>query len=525
MIVALATALGAGILHALWMGPLVAGAAAALASAVPATHPRPRLWILTAALIASAVLPIALSRTTWLPHAPWMGALPAVWAAGLGLFLVRFANSLRAVTRMRRRAAPAGAAWQARLDACATAIGVSQRVVLLVSPDRETPCTLGAWRPAIVLPVSRLSHLSHDAWQAVVMHELAHVRRHDYAWHALQSLVAAATWHQPAAYWLSRAIAREREAACDGLAAKHADAEVLVAALLGLEARRERAASATGSGLRDRAERLLPSKPALSWRRLSATVALASCTVAAVVYAAASMHGPGDAATSWAAALALGVVIGLRHAFEPDHLAAVATLVTRRQTVTAAAGLGASWGVGHTLSLCVVGSLLVLARRAMPESLGVAFELVVGLMLIGMGLRALHRAWAMARGGSVETHEHGGRAHTHATAGAHIHVGAFALAPRPLMVGLVHGLAGSGALTALAVASLPSWPQQLVLMLVFGVGSTLGMALVTAVAGWPLARAFRSALAWPALSAATGVLALAVGTLWTVPIVVSQLSR
>lgn len=159
----------------------------------------------------------------------------------------------------------------------------------------------------------------------------------------------------------------------------------------------------------------------------------------------------------------------------------------------------------------------------MPESLADHFELAVGLMLVGMGVQALRRAWRDGLSGPARTHDHAGVVHTHATTGDHLHIGGLTLSARPLVIGLVHGLAGSGALTALAVASLPAWPQQLAFILVFGIGSTLGMALVTGLAGWPLARVMRSPRAMPALSAAAGLLAVAVGASWGLPQLAHQL--
>ena len=182
-----------------------------------------------------------------------------------------------------------------------------------------------------------------------------------------------------------------------------------------------------------------------------------------------------------------------------------------------------SWGTGHTLALLAVGAVLVVARRAMPEGLTDHFELAVGLMLVGMGVQALRRAWREGRSGPARTHDHAGIVHTHATSGDHLHIGGLTLAARPLAIGLVHGLAGSGALTALAVASLPGWPQQLTFILVFGIGSTLGMALVTGLAGWPLARVMQSPRALPALSGATGLLAVVVGVSWSLPLLAHQL--
>lgn len=521
---ATAAALGAGVLHSWWVASLVAAIGAMCRFAVPATWPRVRLSIAAGALMVSAAAPLWLAVVPALPRSPWMATFGAVWGIGAVLALLRLWNSHRAVATLRRRATPAGAAWQARLDACARSLGLTSHVDLLVSTDREAPCTIGLRRPAVILPAGHLAYLDEQAWRAVVMHELAHVVRHDYAWHGLQAIVAAFGCHHPAVRWLTRVIEQEREAACDDLVARQVAPEVLATALVAIERRRWHGASAatSPSGLLSRVERLVETPQTPGWSMPFVLGGVACVAVAGVSYAASGTPMPPTVAP-WLGAAGLGLVIGLRHALEPDHLAAVATLVTRERSVGAAVRLGTSWGTGHTLALLAVGAVLTIARRAMPESLADHFELAVGLMLVGMGVQALRRAWRDGLSGPARTHDHAGVVHTHATTGDHLHIGGLTLSARPLVIGLVHGLAGSGALTALAVASLPAWPQQLAFILVFGIGSTLGMALVTGLAGWPLARVMRSPRAMPALSAAAGLLAVAVGASWGLPQLAHQL--
>lgn len=214
--------------------------------------------------------------------------------------------------------------------------------------------------------------------------------------------------------------------------------------------------------------------------------------------------------------ITLGLLVGLRHAFEPDHLTAVSTLVTETQDARRGALLGAIWGVGHTLSIVVVGGILILAGAALPARLAAAFELGVAVMLIGLGVRALVRAAREGRVGPHHPHRHGGASHSHAGALTHVHLGRWTLAWRPLLVGLVHGLAGSGALTALVFAELPGTTARLVYLTLFGAGSVVGMAIASGVAGASLhrLRGQRHRLAY-----ATGVLSIVVGVLWGVPMV------
>ena len=214
----------------------------------------------------------------------------------------------------------------------------------------------------------------------------------------------------------------------------------------------------------------------------------------------------------------LGSLLGMRHALEPDHLAAVSTLVTGERSGCKAALLGACWGVGHTLSLVAVGTGLVLLRAEMPTSLADLFEFCVAMMLVGLGLRAIYLAARQGPAGPAHVHHHGHTVHVHEGAPAHIHIGAWTLARRPLLIGAVHGLAGSGALTALVLTTLPSTAARITYMLVFGLGSTLGMAALSGLLGWPLARAGRHRGLARALSLTVGCVSTVLGLAWGYPL-------
>src|SRR3954469_18501068 len=103
---------------------------------------------------------------------------------------------------------------------------------------------------------------------------------------------------------------------------------------------------------------------------------------------------------------ALGSLLGMRHAFEPDHLTAVSTLVTGERSSLRAAILGASWGLGHTLSLVIVGAVLVVLRAEMPARIADIFELFVAVMLVGLGVRAIMIAVRQGPIGAAHTHQH-----------------------------------------------------------------------------------------------------------------------
>jgi hypothetical protein len=194
----------------------------------------------------------------------------------------------------------------------------------------------------------------------------------------------------------------------------------------------------------------------------------------------------------------LGVALGMRHALEPDHLAAVSTLVAEERSPRAGARLGAWWGLGHTAALLAVGLTLALLSAEMPARLAEVFEFGVAILLLGLGVRAIDRAVRQA---------------------SHVHFLRGTLAKRPLLVGVVHGLAGSGALTALALAQLPTASLRLLTIALFGCGSVLGMAVLSGLAGWPLARIGAHPRAQRALSLATGSLSAGLGIFWGYPFV------
>lgn len=210
----------------------------------------------------------------------------------------------------------------------------------------------------------------------------------------------------------------------------------------------------------------------------------------------------------------LGSLLGMRHALEPDHLAAVSTLVSRERSSMRAALLGACWGLGHTLALVIVGAVLVALRREMPAALSDVFELAVAVMLISLGVRAILQAARQGPDGPTRLHRHGHIVHSHAGVASHLHLGDWTLARRPLVIGAIHGLAGSGALTALVLATLPTTAAQLTYMGLFGLGSTVGMAALSGLLGWPLARFGAHHLVTRIVTLAVGCTSTVLGIAW-----------
>jgi nitrile hydratase accessory protein len=207
-------------------------------------------------------------------------------------------------------------------------------------------------------------------------------------------------------------------------------------------------------------------------------------------------------ALGFAASAGFGALLGMRHALEPDHLAAITTLMTGARSSTKAAMLGACWGLGHTLTLLATGALLVLLHAEMPAFAARVFEVGVVLLLVGFGVRAIRLS--AGRGFLGPTHSH--RAPAQAPASTQ----GWMLA-RPLLVGAVHGLAGTGWLMALVVTTLPSAAVQLSYLLLFGVGSTVAMAVLSGILGWPIARLGAHHVVARAFSLVAGSVSVALG--------------
>jgi len=223
--------------------------------------------------------------------------------------------------------------------------------------------------------------------------------------------------------------------------------------------------------------------------------------------------------------LLFGFLLGLKHAVEADHVAAVSTIASEHSSIVRSSLVGAWWGIGHTISLMLAGAAIVLFRIGISERLSLFFEFLVGLMLIGMGANALLK---LMRGGHLHmhAHRHGGRAHTH----PHIHDGkaepdlqshhGLSLQRRPLFVGMMHGLAGSGTLMLLVLSTIRQPAPAFIYLLVFSVGSTCGMMIMSALVGLPAkltAQRFRSANT--IMRAIAGTFSVLLGTFMTYEIV------
>jgi ABC-type nickel/cobalt efflux system permease component RcnA len=193
--------------------------------------------------------------------------------------------------------------------------------------------------------------------------------------------------------------------------------------------------------------------------------------------------------------LALGFVLGLKHALDADHLVAVSTIVGREKSVWKSSLVGAVWGLGHTASLFLAALAVILLRLTISPRLALTMEFCVGLMLILLGADLVRRVLK----GEIAIHSH---SHQHAELEhAHLHVHATALSPargshhlvgkRPFFVGLVHGLAGSAALMLFVLTTITNPWLGVLYVLIFGVGTIGGMLVMSSLIGLPFALASR----------------------------------
>lgn len=221
------------------------------------------------------------------------------------------------------------------------------------------------------------------------------------------------------------------------------------------------------------------------------------------------------------ALLGLGLVYGLKHATEADHVVAVSTIVSEHRSVWRSAFVGGLWGVGHTLSLVVVGVLVLALRIAIPERVGTWLELGVAAMIILLGSIALYRALRRRSSLHMHKHSHDGVDHVHlhfhepetrhlGSVKSHSHA-IKQIGIKPLLVGAMHGLAGSGTLIVIVVAQTGSVTVGLLYLAIFGIGSIGGMLLMSALVGLPFALTNRLTGIHHGLQTAAGVLSIAFG--------------
>ena len=185
--------------------------------------------------------------------------------------------------------------------------------------------------------------------------------------------------------------------------------------------------------------------------------------------------------------LALGFVLGMRHALDADHVVAVSTIVSKYRGLWGSTIIGAFWGIGHTITLFLVGFLILGLKMTIPDKVALLMEMAVGIMLVFLG--GVVTAGLIKERLDYHFHHHGVESHVHAHKHTHIepheHQHAIRRGYRSLMVGMVHGLAGSAALMLLAVGGMHSVLEGLLYIVVFGIGSVAGMMMISTMISLP----------------------------------------
>lgn len=219
--------------------------------------------------------------------------------------------------------------------------------------------------------------------------------------------------------------------------------------------------------------------------------------------------------------LGLGLLLGMQHAMEADHVAAVSSVVSRKKGLRSITWHGAIWGIGHTLTLLLVAGTCILLKTTIAEKTAERLEFAVGIMLVALGAHVLWRLWRDRVHFGTHEHDDGTRhMHAHSHAGEHgphersnhHHDHPEAMPWRTLLIGTMHGMAGSAALVVLTASSIVDPWGGLAYVLVFGLGSVAGMALLSAVIAVPLTWTASSlTTANRAIQAAIGIATIGVG--------------
>ncbi|MBW3511300.1 M56 family metallopeptidase [Janthinobacterium sp. NKUCC06_STL] len=300
----LVPALGWVLLYFVWQGVIVGAMSAVLLWLLRHASARWRYAVCALALLLCLCIPtvhlLSLLSGTALVQLPmaappawhavlqaWMPALVLAWSAGVGLMSLRLCLGLAWVGKLRRQAVAAPAIWQARLDALALRMGLHGRPPLKLHAGLASPVTVGFWRPVVLLPAALLSGMPVALLEALLAHELAHVRRWDYLVNLLQSVAEALLFFHPVVWWLSARMRAEREQVADALAAQALqDPQQLATALHALSL--QTAApnhsgllmSARGGALLTRIERLMaPGLDSGSWKMAVPALLLACATL------------------------------------------------------------------------------------------------------------------------------------------------------------------------------------------------------------------------------------------------------
>ncbi|SDM64815.1 sulfite exporter TauE/SafE family protein [Bacillus sp. OK048] len=209
--------------------------------------------------------------------------------------------------------------------------------------------------------------------------------------------------------------------------------------------------------------------------------------------------------------LALGFVLGIKHAIEPDHVIAVSTIATQSKKLLRSTLAGVFWGIGHTATLFIIGIILILMKGEIPEKWAMSLEFLVGIMLVYLGSTTILSLK------NLHVHDHEGEEHIHVHSHMHdgqhkyIHQHKNVSYGKSMFIGLVHGLAGSGAMILLTMSSVKSVWEAAIYILIFGVGTVIGMLFFTTIIGIPFVFSAQKLRLNKTLTQVTGVISVGFG--------------
>lgn len=190
-----------------------------------------------------------------------------------------------------------------------------------------------------------------------------------------------------------------------------------------------------------------------------------------------------------AATLGLGFLLGLKHALDADHIVAVSALVSRHKSISRSTYIGLFWGIGHTVSLLIIGLVVILLRFSIPPKLVSLMEFGVAVMLVILGINILYRFFKDKKV-HIHSHKHNDITHSHfhihdKEKNIHNHKHLIKFGSKPFLVGFVHGMAGSAAVMLLILTTIPTSTAGIMYLVIFGLGSIAGMLIMSALISIP----------------------------------------
>lgn len=214
--------------------------------------------------------------------------------------------------------------------------------------------------------------------------------------------------------------------------------------------------------------------------------------------------------------LALGFVLGIKHAIEPDHVIAVSTIASQSKKLFRSSLAGVFWGIGHTATLFIMGIILILMKGEIPEKWAMSLEFLVGIMLVYLGVSTILSFKNIHVHNDNHDREEHKNVHSHKHSGLHEHKHQHKEVSyiKSMLIGLVHGLAGSGAMVLLTMSTVNSVWESAIYILVFGVGTVIGMLFFTTIIGLPFVFSSKKISLNKTLTQITGCISLVFGVFY-----------